>query len=437
MFDTSIIKTEFIGLVGLRQNDDPDYPAIASNLIYDGSNTLVQHPLINIENLSLTSKNYSKLVYPAWSNVTAYPKGSRVSRLNVNYEARRDTTNNAPESSPLDWAVVDALSDYLMDIYQSTSEFVVSELFNKKRELDKTKTLIQNLRFYEGAGNLNDKLMNEGKMVGVMFKLKAKQNLVAVIERIGLQLNAAQTGVKFYLYHSSKPTALLTSTVNHTVGGGFQWHTITPKMKLHHLNNLYDAGGYFFIMYDQNDLLGSMAINKRMNFHLTPCGSCSPYNGQTFQKVTPYIELRSCHVPATSRVSNGNLSTTGVDLWDIEQTRFDSDINWGLNFDLTVRCDLTEFIVQQKDVFKEALRDNFIVRLIDNMANSTRVNNIEARVSQLAQMALSSEKLGGGGLRDIANKRIENINFELSGLDNVCMPCANKNGVRIKTFGLQ
>jgi hypothetical protein len=437
MFDPTIIKNEFLGLVGFRQTNDPDFQKLAGNLIYTGQNTLINHPLINAENLEMTAKQFAEYNYPQWVNITPYIVGDRVKNLGIIYEAITNNTGQDPVTSPLAWEVIDLFSLYLQDIIESTAEQVVNDMFNEKRESLKTKTLISSMRFYEGPGNLNDKILNTGKLVGVMIEMKHSQNLVNIIERIGLQLSGAANNIPIYIFHSSQPEAIQTILINQTVSNGFQWHNPSAKIKLHNLNQAYDTGGYFFIMYDQNNIGGNMAINKRMNFHLQPCGSCSAYNHEAFTKITKFTSVRSCHVDLGDRVTNGALDPLGIDLWDIEKTKFDLDYNWGLNFDFTIRCDLTEFIVRQKDVFAYALRDNVIVRLLDNMVNSTRQNNIDTKVSQMAQIALSDQKLGGGGLRHEADESIDAINFEVSNLDSVCMPCAQEGGIKVKSFSLQ
>lgn len=433
MFDPKIIREQFLGLVGLRQNDDPDFAQLNSALVYTGNNILLNHPLINSENIELTAKQFSQFSYPAWNIATPYAIGDRVSYLGNLYSAINANIGQLPTGS--DWELLNLVSLYLEDIFNTTSEEVVNEMFNLKRVNRATKTLIQSTRFYEGVGNLNEKILNEGKLVGIRIDLLHSQNIVSIIERIGLQLTAASPAVLFYVYHSSQPEPIATFSVNHTISGGFQWHNPINKIKLHNLNQQYDTGGSFFIMYDQNSL-ASQAVNKRLNFNNVPCSGCTPYNYQTFVKVSKYMRIAAVSVKIADRVTAGLSDPIGIDLWNIDATEFTPDINWGLNFDLTVRCDLTEFLTRQKDVFAFALRDNILVKLLDNMVNSTRQNGIETKVSQMAQIALSSEKLGGGGLREKAAKQIEMVNFEVSELDQVCMPTSKAGGIRVTSVGL-
>ncbi|SRR5258706_2141632 len=437
MFEPAIIRDEFMGLVGLRQTDNPEFAKLDSDLLYTGSNILVNHPLINVENIQMLAKDFSRYEYPIWDIDATYEIGDRTKIGTQVYEALQENTGQNPATpNSLFWKTVNLMSLFLEDIFKSTIETVVNDMFNLKRDVHRTKTLIQSLRFYEGAGNLNDKILNDGKLVGVMIELVHSQNLVAIVERIGTQFTAAGNGIPLYIYHSSQPKPILTIAFNQTVAGGFQWTNPVDKIKLHALNDNYDANGYFFIMYNQNNMGGGMAINKRMNFNI-PCPSCSGYNYSTFQRISRYISIRAVSVDSYNRVTDGVLDPDGTDFWNVEKTRFDFDTNYGLNFDFTVRCDATDFLVRQKDVFSYAIRDNIIVRLLDLMVNSTRQTGMETKVAPMANIALSASSLGGGGLRERAERSIKNIDFELSTLDQVCMPCANDAGVKVKSFGLQ
>lgn len=443
MFDPNIIKDEFLGLVGLRQTNDPDFPKLSQDLIYNGQNQLLNHPLLNIENISMNAKNFADYNYPAWSNATAYTTGQKVKIGQVIYEAIQDNTGQDPTTpdSPY-WAVVDYLSEYLLDIFNTCSQDLVQDMLNLKRENKATKTLIQSMRFYDGAGSQNDKIMNMGRLVGVSFEMIYSQNVVSIIERIGLQLMGKSSAIKFYLFHSSQPKAIATFTISQTIAGGsFQWHNPASKIVLHSLNQAYDSGGLFFLLYDQNSL-ETMAVNRRMNFHLGPCAGCGPYNFQAYQRISRFLAIKAVHVEPQDRVTvddDGNKTpdVDGVDMWNIDLTRMDLDTNWGLNFDVTTRCDITEFIVRQKDVFGDALKDAITVRLLEDMFNSTAKNGINSRTKELAQQALGPVNLGGSGLRDRAMYTLKRINFEITALDQVCMPCDKVNGVRRSSVGLQ
>src|SRR5688572_13546332 len=107
MFDPALIKQGFTGLVGLRQNDNPNYSQLPSTLLYTGTNVLVDHPLINIENLDLCARNYAQYAYPTWAIGTTYGLDSpqtlvRVKYNNVFYRSKgAGNVGNQPDISPV------------------------------------------------------------------------------------------------------------------------------------------------------------------------------------------------------------------------------------------------------------------------------------------------------------------------------------------------
>lgn len=435
MFEPSIIKPAFRGLVGLNQTDHPDYPTVSPILTYTGSNIEINHPLITIENLYMTAKNYGSFTYPAYAPATEYSRGEKVSSGGSVYESLvNGNTGNDPAASPDHWEAVDLFNLYLERIFDSAAEELVNDVMMAKKGRREAKTLLSQMRFYEGYGNLDDLIVNENKLVGVMIELKKSQNLVAVVEQIGLQLTDLNPEMKLYVYNSSQKDPIATLTLNHSKPGSFQWHTPDELPILHYLTNDYDAGSAFFIMYDQRALVGQ-AVKRDMNFHLPPCGGCSGYNLGAYQKLTKYVYIRSCSVAQADRSGIGAIGDPDT-LWDIRSTSFDTNTNWGLNFDFTIRCDLSAFIVKQKKSFAFALRDKITVKLLEHMVFATRVNIIDEKTRMMANTALVAIAQGGQGLRDKAIESMKSVDFDVSNLDETCMPCNNSAGITVGSFRL-
>jgi hypothetical protein len=425
MFDHSRIKTAFANLAGLRQNDNPNFGELSPSLLYTGDNVLINHPLINIENLDMTARNYGKYVFPAYAALTPYTTGQRVTYAGINYEAIQDGTGNQPDTSPLFWKVLNLLDLFLQDIFSVAAEDTVTEVLNRKKLDGQTKTLMSSLRFYEGVGNFTDLIVNEGDLVGVQIKLLYKNNMCAVLEQIGIQLSAANPNLNFYLYHSSQLAPIATLTKTHTKVSSFQWHEALQK--LHYLSADYDAGGVFFLMYDQATLVGQ-AIKKTHNFHLPPCGWCNINDVKAFNMYSKYLNIHSVRVKAADR--------NGTNMWDITKTQFTPDNNWGLNFQFTVRCDITDFLISQKDVFQYAVRDMITKKLLEVMSVTTRGNVNQSKIDVLARNELMASHAGGMGFMKQLDDQLKAVNFEFSGLDDLCMPCAKKGGLGYGTNSL-
>jgi hypothetical protein len=429
MFNRSRIETAFMGMAGLRQTNNPDFPQLSDDLIYTGTNILIQHPLLNIENIDMSSRNYALYNFAEWAAGTTYASGDRVRSSGIVYESLVDAnTGNTPASSPTQWSEVNLLSLYLEDVFRDAISDTVQQVFIRKKLNGQTKTLLQNLRLSQGAGAFNDLIINEGALVGVEFSLKYNQNIKAVIDRLGLQINTPQTGINFYLYHSSQLAPLRTIVINQTAASSLQWHEI--DVEINFFNDLHDAGGVFYLMYDQNQLTGQ-ALRKRHNWDKPPCRYCNYHDVQNFNLYSRYLYLRTVRVPQADRNT-----TNDIHMWDLEKNVYEPDNNYGLNFAWTVRCDLTDYIIRNKDVFEYAVRDMTIQKLLENMANSTRQNGLDEKTRLMARAELQSENLGGMGILKKTQKQLDAVDFEVSALDDTCMPCNTKGGIRIHSAGL-
>ncbi len=425
MYQNDRIIEAFRTLAGFRQSDNPNFPTLASDLLYDGENVLIQHPLLNIENIDMAARNYSQFNFPAYVALTEYNTGDRIKEAGIVYESIiDDNTGNTPATSPLAWKVVNLLSLYLEDVFRNAAEDTVNEVFVEKKLNRQTKSLLQSVRLYEGVGVMTDTVINEGDLVGVQIQLLRKNNILAIVEQIGLQLTQAQELI-LYLYHSSQVEPIGTATVNHTKVISFQWHEL--KWKLNYLTDFQDAGGTFFIMYDQNDLVGS-AVKKQYNFHLAPCAWCSTYNVQTYQLYSKYMFMQCVRVKAADRNA-----VNDIYLWDLRKTQLMSDNNFGMNFQVTLRCDITDFLIQQKDVFQYAFRDMVTKKLLEGISNSTRQNGAQEKSATLARNELMGTFAGGMGFQKKLSDQLKAVDFEISTLDDLCMPCNKKGGLAYGT----
>mgnify|MGYP001793426752 CR=1 FL=1 len=429
MYNRQLIEDNFIGLAGLRQTDNPDFPKLNDDLIYTGENILIQHPLINIENIDMTSRNYALFMYPGYDALTQYESGNRIRENDFVYESLIDgNIGNDPSSSPNAWKELNLLSLYLEDVFKDAITDTVQKVFELKKLHGQTKTLLQNQRLSDTVGSFNNRITNVGSLVGLEFTLKKNQNIKAVIDRIGLQLTTSQTGVQFYLYHSSQLPPIATFTIDQTKNGSHEWHQV--NLVINYLTDEYDAGGTFYLMYDQDSLVGQ-AIKKVSNWNKPPCGYCNRNEVNYFNKYTKYLYLRAVEVRASDRNQDDP-----THLWDLTKNRYIPDNNFGLNFEWTVKCDLTQYLIKQKEVFQYAVRDVTIMKLLHNIANSTRQNGLDEKVRLMARSELQSTGIGGLGFMHKVENKIKEVDFEISALDGTCMPCNNKNGIRIGAAGL-
>ena len=93
-------------------------------------------------------------------------------------------------------------------------------------------------------------------------------------------------------------------------------------------------------------------------------------------------------------------------------------------------------MIQQKDVFKYAMRDMVTKKLLELMANTTRQNVNQSKLDALARNELMATYAGGMGFMKQLENQIKAVDFEFSGLDDLCMPCNKKGGLGYGTAAL-
>jgi hypothetical protein len=430
MYQPQIVQDAFMGLCGFRQTDDPDFPLLSDILLKTSSNLLIEHSLINIENIDMTARNYMKFNYPAFVIGTEYNAGDRVRADDGKvYESDEDTnTGHEPSASPDWWTEVNLLSLYLEDVMRSSIDQVVERVFEEKKLRRETKEVLESTRAMDAAGTINDLIVKTGRLVGIRIRLLHANNIAATIERIGIQISQAQD-VTVHVYNSSQAKRIATVAISPDKPGSFQWFAPADPVILHHLSDDYAPGSFFDFMIDEDSLTGQL-IDARYDFGAAPC-SCNPYAYRNWMRISKFISFTAISVEAADRPADI------TDLYDLSKVKSNPGTNFGLNFDITAKCDLTNFLIKQRSVFASSIRDMVIVKLLDQMKNSTRQNGIDDKTKSLANFALQDRSVGGGGLIADLTRRLKTVDFEISNLDGVCMPCNNKSGVKHSAFGLQ
>jgi hypothetical protein len=435
MYDIQRIQDAFMGLVGLRQTDNPEFDKLSSDLIKSSSNVLIQHPLLNIENLDMCARNYSEYNFDAYNALTEFEQGDRVKDAGIVYESQQDNNTGNSLSDTTWWLPVSLLSLYLEDVFRNGIDDVVNKMVNLKKLRREAKQLLDNVMLYEGIGTKNDLIVNDGSLVGFAFRLKYSRNLAAIVKRIGHQFSGTGN-FEMWVYHSSQvdaPIAII--DITHNKPASFQWTVSTQSLL--YVDESYDAGGEFYFMYDQN-LIPGQAVNKTRKFgwDQRPCGTCSGYDLRMWNLYSKYMTVRAIKVPAASRVlPDGSDDSAPDQLWDINTHQY-VDTNWGLNFEFMMKCDLTDLLLQHKETFAMPLRDEITVKLMENLANSTRQNVAETKVAPKALIALQDKAVGGGNLRAAADISLKTVDFEFSGFNDFCLPCNNAKGLNYGAGGL-
>lgn len=417
MINIEDIVTAFEDSVRFNQTENPDEPLLDSSLVEPLTARLAYHPILTNENLSAIAPNYDTMNWPTWI-VGNFTEGKTVAYDGTYWTASENTiSTDVPGVSPK-WLERGKLSKYLIERRKEAIRTAIMDIYNTKKESHIARETLGDLMLYDGAGNLNDLIVNKSQLVGLEIKLLENTGLEVILKQISLQLSAAQDMV-LYLWHSSSKEAIATINLSYTKNYSVQWFDLDRTLKYRDLSNNLDNGLYY-LGYYQDDI-AVQAVRKRFNFGSIPCGTCSQYNRKAYQRYSQYVKVRAFRI-ASPPANN--------ELWDIDNTVYETDNNWGLNLRLQPNCNITQYIIDKKEVFADVISWQLKYNLLAEVANTTRSNSISEQTKTLARGVLQSEHLGGEGISSNLKKSKSAASLEISDIErNVCMPRAKPKGV--------
>lgn len=373
-FRSSNILSCFNGLVGVRQVTDANYLPYDPNLLNSSSGFYVDdHALFNPEVI--------RSICPEFQN------------MDLGATTEQEAFNN-----------------WMNQLFNDSKIQLLRKLYTIKSLNKKVKPVLQDVRLYNGVGNFNDVLANTGSFVGFEIQMKPHLGLSVAINKISLQLETAQN-VPIYVFHSSQIEG---TTENHSKTKNQSAEWVDSSISISY--DEYEGSGRYFIGYFQDDLGTNRAINKKACYN-----GCDSYTKNWYKQYSRYISVRSFSV------SSGDLN--GRNYWgDVNKASY-SDRSFGLNFSLSVECDLTDFFCRHKDILAEALQKQIQIRLLEQIGYSTRDTGISEKLKNQALYELDVKE-NPYGIKGHYLKILKQIDFDTSGFNSACIPC-NSRGIKI------
>lgn len=443
MYREKDLQNCLMGLIGFRQNNNPDYPSLDPSLLVSSSGLYVQdeHPLLCIENIDQSLKNYDKLNYPAYAIGTTYKKGAQVRYTNGEaYESLEDGNvgNDPTEVDSTHWIILNLLSEKLDFVLRSAANKILADTFTRKKIDGATKSIFESVQIFDGSGAIVDKEIKSSRFVGMALKLIDERDITAIIRRLGTQFSEANPDLDIYVFHSSQSVPVKVFNVALSRPNAFEWSALKnddgSDFLMRYLSDDYGPGGIFYIGYYEDDLVGQ-AINRQYDFGRVPtCGSCSR-NLSYYQQWSKYFQILPFSVPPEFLVGLLPGDPGGAQLWDINVNQFAFTKNFGLNLDLSVRCDVTDLLCREASIFSNAMLKQVTVDILNLLAYSTRNNVITQEVQTKAMYELNNKPDFTPGAVKRLESALKALDFDMSDLNSVCLPCTNNRGPSFDTVG--
>ena len=418
MFNIATMKTALFGQIGFRESEDPCYGSLLSTLTASSTGMYFNdyHPLITFENLQALAPNYDGYTVTAWDTDTEYAIGDLAKDDGVVWKALAVNTATEPESGAV-WKL--PLNDWLTQKVNASISKVLNSTTRSKKLTESTKTLLENVQLFDGAGRFQDTITASGRFVGLELTPKKINNIALILDYIGLQFSSIQTALTIYVFHSSRSAAIDTQDITTLAANSFHWTAGTiENLDYVDYTNHFDSGGSFYIGYFEDDITGS-AINKKDQFRYGAGGICYCGNGNNMWN--KFFDVRPIEV------SSDNLN--GVALWDLSKTGYQSDTNFGLNLSVSVKTDVTDVLVSNKSVFIDALGYQFAYDMLQEMLNNPtdRLNRLVDNAQKKA--AIGIQELNESDMvKTTLKEAIEAVSFDLSRLSQVLPTDMKKRG---------
>ena len=445
------IQTALLPVVGWQQDYNPE-KQIDNALCQSESGLTFQgaHPLVTLANVRAIMPDDYLYQYPAWIMTLPYRKGTKVRHNGIVWIANYDNLGIEPVANDFNqdfnndynaetagaWVKFNMDSDFVRQLTVNGINAAVQHFIEIKQLQQETRNLLERRTFFDGAARLAATIDPTGKIVGFEIVPVRSMGVTTKIERIGLQMVGGTGTVRLYLFHSSQiaPMKVIDLAFTNT-NGGFQWFTPAEPIYLPYIPGVdgdgNDAGGAWFLCYNQNELpAGMQALNVSKDWSVEPCQTCLGGSIESWRQMTKYLQVSPFGIHAPLDFHDY------PEMFDIGQIGYTNTMNYGMNLEISVGCDLTDFIISQRQIFATVIQKQVAANVLRTIAMNpdVRVNRNQVNVTRDELLyELDGAPTGrASGLGYELKQAYAALSIDTRGLDRICLQC-NNHGVKYRT----
>lgn len=438
MIRANDIQEKLLHLIGWEQNYDTSDLKISDALTVSESGLYFQqiHPLLTLQNMSCIAPDFKNTTFNEYDSEKEYRKGNIIKINDTLYKALQNCKGISPEDESNEiydateyWVETNPFSEWLESKTKASIQKAISRYYTEKITQGTYKMLCENKTLFDGTGRIVDVVKNRRNLVGFEIVPIRAKGVTTKINKIGLQFTEPGE-YTLYLMHSSMYEPVKVITLTKTRKNSIEWFTV-DDLYLPYQSENNDAGGSWYLCYLQSQLPeGSQAIRKDKDWSKEPCKSCSRSEYTSWLSWSKYLEVHPFYV-------NEEMLNEGITLWDVENNEYTYDTNYGINLEVSVSCDITDFIVEQRAIFQDIIAKQVAIDMLREFAYNANVrtnrHSINAsRIDILYEIDGDSSSMKQSGLSHQLNLAYKAIKLSTEGLDRVCLPCKN-NGIKYRT----
>lgn len=270
-------------------------------------------------------------------------------------------------------------TDFNLWLTQTTKEGLINACQNT---ISAERDLLEHRVLYHYEKDFNNKISNTaGRFVGYEFELVKKESVTLQINTLITSFDGEVT-FNLYLYHSSQKQPIKTIELTTQIDSDLT-QSLTDCF-MYYQNEVY-IGGKFYLGYYQDDLGSVQAYDRQ-------------YELSDIENWFTNVRIEAI------RVDN----TTGTDLFDVNFVR-DSSETWGLNFDISIYKDYTQFLIDNQRVIQDLIGLQTAVQHLNYMEYNYRNNDIDKRNAELILLELKGLPGKTNGLEERLEREIMRV----------------------------
>jgi hypothetical protein len=403
MFNSNTVKSALITLIGWRKSNDPtatnnpmgDLLTASSGQYYND-----QHPLLTTKNLKAIADSFDAYTYSAYSAGTTYNKGDIVTSSGNYFVSEVNANTGNAVNLTAYWRQTNPYNEWLRNKTLAASIETVNDWLGLKFKKGTAANLLKRSQVLDAPGTKSETVGDTARYVCWSIVPTPHLDKVVTIDRISIQMENSESTV-ISLYKNGAATAIDTLTITGDGTSDVIWAECGWEL---------ERGNFYYIAIDRNSI-DAVPINALAGMSL------QAIPGNRFPGVLPYAE-----VGAFEHAGPGESG------WDDVNDILTNQNNYGYNLQLSVKCDYTNLIVDQKNLFLNAIAKRVAMSMLRELAYnpSAKINreagNIDLKTILYEIDGDSQGRKSGIGLQ--YEQALNNITFDTRTLSRVCLPCS-------------
>ena len=301
-----------------------------------------------------------------------------------------------------------SVCDYVNAVHESETLKVIDAFIAKQKKDLSTKELLSHNTLVQEFDDLNYAITRNSRFMGYVITPRESNSIVSKIKSIGF-ISAAAQSFTLYLFDTSHKSAIQSQTVTITQADTIEWTTLDWDVSFD--REAGSAGQSYLLGYFEDDLTSNL---YEQDWTTESAHVASRIFGH-YMGVYPLrivsTELNGTYIPNRDQIpSMGTCKTPGFNL------RFNT------------KCDITKVLVDNIDMFAQAVQYAIAVRILGDVLKSNIdlnvVSNARDKREDLKELlAEYNGKLHGGILENgnYVPGILDRLSFDFSYLDPVCL----------------